>query len=78
MDNKYVGHQMRWSQVPKAEKEKYATKLEIGAAKNNIYIDRCVNQWVAMGLLANHWTDNYNSAAEDTERERSTTEESSE
>lgn len=60
MDSKYVGHNMRWSQVPKVDKEKYATKLEIGAAKNNIYIDRCVNQWAAMGLLANHWTDNYN------------------
>lgn len=57
---KYPGRKFKWSEVPEEDKAKCATAIEKESARRGVFIDRCVGQWAARGLMSENYSNNGN------------------
>ncbi|CAO3693711.1 unnamed protein product [Rhizopus stolonifer] len=60
LDIDYNHKQMNWKKVPQRYIDEYVRKIEDEAVRRGFFFDRCVNNWAAHGMLADHYGDRYN------------------
>lgn len=57
---KYPGQKFKWSEVPEEDKLECANAIEEESARRGVFIDRCVDQWAARGLMSENYSNNGN------------------